>query len=708
VTSDYLGSGAAWVTSLAMAALNFMTLWAYYVGLSKTMEDASGVSAEVWVAAVFLVGLYFLSRKSLNSTIASALVVGMVNIGLLLLLSLLALTHFKPENFLYANIPFLNGKPFESSILGLVFGVVLASYYGHLSVSYTAKTVLKREPSGRSLVLGAMAGMLAAVVLYSLWVLSINSAIPAQVMAAQAGTSLAPLAAQVGPLVHVLGSIFAVLAMGMASIHASLGLFHLIREWLPIHAHPVVTLGRRRGKLLFQPNRNDSSQVEVTYLGLEEGQPWVRFDVRWNGKLHPVETRLDHHWQSADLRKRLPDLRDDRLPLTLETIEASQEYIRLRIDTPMSMSHQIQWDTLGLGVADALELSEPLMKLVKWLLARAVATFDDIAAYLQSSREAAREVVDSLIEQGVVRETPQGYEVRWAARRGRELTSELWEALISEDAPARNPQVPQMQGTIGADLRRILLSERTRFLLSASPVIAVFLLTEGLLITGQGSFSGLLNFIGAIIVPLMAGVFPLLLFTAGRRKGDLVPGVLYSVLGHPVLVGGIYLLFLSSLFVYGLVIWQNPLERLGALAVGVFILAFTLSVLARGALKRRTVVEVRANSEENQPGVLNILSSGQPLSAEVRLDYPNGEQVHHSASLKLPDFGALRSITIRLPDRRADDLKVWLHTVSSEGQSEALPGRVQIGAAVRLLSDGQIVLPIAGGSCEVKIALSQE
>ena len=46
--------------------------------------------AVVWVALLFLVGLYFLWRESLSATVASSLVVGAVNISLIVVISLLA------------------------------------------------------------------------------------------------------------------------------------------------------------------------------------------------------------------------------------------------------------------------------------------------------------------------------------------------------------------------------------------------------------------------------------------------------------------------------------------------------------------------------------------------------------------------------------------------------------------------------------------
>jgi amino acid permease len=121
--------------------------------------------SEVWAGLLFLLGIYFVRRKNLQATISSALMVGVINLSLILILSVLALGHVRVENLLYVHVPFLNGRPFEPALLGLIFGVVFASYFGHFSVSSCARTVLQRDPSGRSLLWGCIAAQVSAMVL---------------------------------------------------------------------------------------------------------------------------------------------------------------------------------------------------------------------------------------------------------------------------------------------------------------------------------------------------------------------------------------------------------------------------------------------------------------------------------------------------------------------------------------------------------------
>jgi hypothetical protein len=326
---------------------------------------------------------YYLRRKTLNATIASALVIGAINIGLILVLSALALTHLQPTNLLYVNVPFLDGRSFDPSVLQLIFGVVLLAYFGHLSVSNCAQIVLRRDPSARSLIRGAAAAQVVVIMLYCLWTLAVNGAIAPQTLINQSGTVLAPLATEVGPIVHVLGSIFAVLGMGIGTIHSSLPLVNLVREQLLTGPSAVLIL------------------------------PWQR--------------------------------------------------------------------------------------------------------------------------------------------------------------------------------RGLLLGERGRFLLSIGPILITFLLVERMLLTGKGSFAEPLGFLGVIAISLLGGIFPVLLLVSSRRRSRATPCRPCRILGNPVLTAAIYLLYLLNLFLHGLVVWEDLVQRVVALAIGITVLSMTIVQLCRRTSARRTV-----------------------------------------------------------------------------------------------------------------------
>jgi hypothetical protein len=313
-------------------------------------------SQEAEVVGLFGVGLYFLSRRSLNSTVASTLVVAALNVILLVIIPLFALPHVQPANLAYVRIPFVGGQPFDPAILSPILGVMLSSYFSHLLVANYGRVILRRDPSARSWIWGVIAAIGLTTLLSCLWVVLVNGALSPQVLASHTGTALTALAARVGLLVNWLGSVCVVLSLGMASIHTSLGLLFLMEERLPA------------------------------------------------------------------------------------------------------------------------------------------------------------------------------------------------------PSPGR-------------------LGSRGRFLLSISPVVAAFLAAEWLSITGQGSFAGLLGFVAGFSLPLVGGVFPVLLLAATRRKGDFVPGLVLRPLGTPLVLVGTYLLFVGCIFVYGLFIFESMVKRVVILLVGVVMLA---------------------------------------------------------------------------------------------------------------------------------------
>jgi len=754
VVTDYLGRAGSLILSLGLVTECVLTLWPYYIGLSTTLANATRIPAPLWVALLFLIGLYYLRRETLSATIASALVIGAINIGLILILSLLAFASLRPANLLHVNVPFLGGRPFEPAILQLIFGVILLAYFGHLSVSNCARVVLHRDPSARALIWGTVAAQAVVMVIYCIWVLAVNGAVAPQALAGQSGTALAPLAAEIGPVVHVLGSVFVILGMGMGTIHSSLPLFNLVREQLPTKRWTVVMLPRRRGRLLLRSNRREMAsaagdlRLGLTYLGLEpEHSPRFRLDVQVDGTTHRLEMAVTDSWEATALFERLPALRQHGLRLALEILEASQEHARLRVSSPLHLTYEGEWYAAGLSMADVLALPDSQQQILTWMTREGITgqetvSLADVVAHTGQSETVARTMLNTLVEQGFIQELEgEGetrYQPRLAARRGRQLTEDIWQALRPASPRLGSGQAGQAPGEKGKAAvrggletgflqraREALLGKRGRYLLSVAPVAAVFLLTEWLLLTGEESFAEPLSFLGVIVISLLGGTFPVLLLIASRRKGEVVPGVVYRFLGHPLVTAGIYLLFLASLFLHGLVIWENPVQRAAALAAGLLMVGATMAMARRGAFASRLVVELREDqrgrglcpeSRRAQPegqATFVITAGGQPATAEVRLGYADGERRVRAATAEIPTFSALRYAAFQLPATDARELKVWAHQITPEGNSEGLPARLQVdwGGEKKefdlKLSAGQVVLPLDGAACQLTMTLPE-
>lgn len=259
----------------------------------------------------------------------------------------------------------------------------------------------------------------------------------------------------------------------------------------------------------------------------------------------------------------------------------------------------------------------------------------------------------------------------------------------------------------------MVLGDRGRFLLSLAPVCLVFVLSEWLLVMGAESFAAPLSFGGVMTATLVGGLFPVLMLVSARRKAELVPGLVVRFLGHPVVVVGLYCLFVANLFLHGLVIWSGAIERISAVAVGVLALAVTVAAARRGSFTPRAVVELRDDRREQHGAGFSITVKGELSSAAVRLSYADRHDTRQAAVGDVPDLAALRQAEFDLPPSQARAVKVWVHQISREGQSERIPATVEVASRglarrqVDLRAQGEyVVVPVSTQGCSVRIHLT--
>ncbi|KYC40654.1 hypothetical protein WA1_23710 [Scytonema hofmannii PCC 7110] len=627
LVSNYLGNTGSFILSLAVGIRVFLIALACYIGLSTTLANFTHISPALWAVLLFFAGLYLRSRKSLNFTVAVMVSLAAINVSLLLILSIFALSHLQLDNLFYLNLPFLNGHPFQPWMLQQVLGVSLMLYFGHVYVGECAKVILPRDPSASSLIWGSVAGTAFLTVLFCIWVLAVNGAISPELLAGQSGTALEPLALQVGPIVSVLGAVLVTLLLGMAWLRSSSLLLNLAREWLPIRPQPVLMLPRQQGTLILHPcgDRSRVPHIGLTYLGLEEQAPRFRLDVQSSGKIRHTEITVTERWEIKEVLDQFADLHKWDIHLTLEVRSANQDSVCLQVTSPMLIAYE------GRLKADVRNT-----------------TVDNVNMPTRAQR--------------------------------------FWTTLLNQ----------------------------RRFLLSISPLVLVFLLTEWLFLTGVQSFTSILAFAGVLGNSLVGGIFPVLLLFSSRRKGELVPGVVLKILNHPFFSVGIYSLFLAILFVHGLFIWSNPVARISALCIALLSLGATLVMKRYGAFASRVVVELRKEQHLGGRSVFTITASGQPKMAEVYLGYAEGEQYHQAASVEIPSLKTLRYAIFRLTTKREEELRVWAHSSNFNGDSKSLPAFIEVESGNKniqfdlKLSTGRVLLPLFSDSCWLKLTFPKD
>jgi hypothetical protein len=202
------------------------------------------------------------------------------------------------------------------------------------------------------------------------------------------------------------------------------------------------------------------------------------------------------------------------------------------------------------------------------------------------------------------------------------------------------------------------------------------------------------------------------LLAASRRKGDAVPAGVIPGLGHPLVLGAIYLLGAASLFLHGLVIWENPLARGVALLAGVTCLVLTGAVWRAGAFRARLVVELRRYLASGPPAQVSVVGAGSPVQADIQLldqDHATLRQ-EQAANRTAPALAAYAVVNV--PATHTRELKVWAHEITPDGNSQGLPAEVQIvdGAtappSALPLVEGQALVPFSGGPCQVQLSFS--
>jgi amino acid permease len=500
LVDEYLGRASSTMLTVIMSLNNFFILIIFFLGVAGTLEDSTSLPTELWVIGLFGVCLYFLFRRSFNSTVGTTILIVLVNLVILLLIPLLALPNFSSANLPSFNFPF-QGETFNPATWGLVLGVMLSTFFSHILIAAYAPVTLRRESGGRSWIWGSVAAIFVLMLIACAWMVVINGTIPAEILASTTGTVLSPLAEVAGQSVIWLGSLLVVLSLGLGCIQVALVLYYLVDERLP--AQPSNGIFRR-------------------------------------------------------------------------------------------------------------------------------------------------------------------------------------------------------------------FSDRGRFWLAISPVILAFLLTELIALTGRGSFTSFLGIIGALSLPMLGGMIPVLLLAATRRKGDFEPGLVSRLVGNPILLTAIYLFFLATIFTHGLFIWEDPLPRILAIGIGIWVLGVTVRMLLRGTMKKRISIELREDQRLEGNNILQIVSGGQQFAVEAQLKTLDREENVQGEFVQLPDFEQVNSISLQVEPDEARTVKIWAHRLTAEGSSQGLPVSIEItsGNESQRFDLGEtgekISFPIMGETQQIYFSFSRE
>lgn len=730
MTAGYLGGVGFDLAYYNFMAQCFLAVLAGQVGIALTLAHSVGLPPAVWALLWGLFLIYRLWRVERSGKVTSDMLLGSSCVVGAVLLSLVALAHARPD-FLGA----AQSGPLDLSVLG-VFGGILMCYYGHSAIPFCAKLALPRDPGGRELIRGCIAGTLCAIVLQALFLIAVSAALPPDALLGASETALGPLGDHLGPSVALAGLVTACLFIGLDGTGSSDVLFGLIQERIPAFSHSMVALSRGRGRLLFgrRGDHGDHPRLGLVYLGPAGGLPRFRVDLQSGFSVKRQEIAFEEHWELEALFEPFPELRRQGYRLSLELVEADAEAARLLIATSLVVEQEGGRDAGGLSVVESLDLSPEALGLLRWLMIHGEAGAAEAAADGEGEEREIGALFAALEERRMVQrvERPGGgaprFRPRWTKRRRSRLPEGIWRSLEAsgpeapgaQNEPARGKQrisaARERARAVRERAREAEMSDAGRFVLGATPLAVATLIALWLLLRGTASFAAILEVGGILTNILAAGIFPVLLLASCRRKGMSVPRGRWGALTHPALLAPLYLLFLGVLVLHGVIHWHGLPGRVSALMIAALTLAATIRMARRGSFAPGVVVELREDLRPGAHPVFRVMADGRPAPAAVRLAYaegsPDGERHLEAASGEIPEFSTLQSAEFGLPATGARELRVWVHRVTPEGDSEAVPALVEMhsGDAVHRsdlgLLGGEARLPFPGDACRVRITLS--
>lgn len=705
--ADFLGPIGSAALTLSVSLFFFLGLVTSDIGLGRTMNDVTG--APSWLcSAILLAGCLAMVLKGRQTmTLNAMLVLAAVNVALVVLISLLALTHLSLGNL--DDLPLFR-ESLSASQLDEILGVAMMCFFGHALVPQAARVVLRRDPGGRALIRGSIAGTGGLAVLVAFWTLAVSGVLPPAVLAGDDGTVIGPLGDEIGLGINALGSVLVISALGMTALRCASLLSNLALERLPSGEPREVQLPRLRDRLRIAPRggADRGAVVGVTYLGLRSGQPCLGVDLQVDGEIHNTDVTPVGRWRLDHLGTHMPRLQT-RLPrVWLETVDAARDAIRLRLRSRSSISYLLD---RGLRPVDLLTVGGDGGLVLKFLHRHGGATLAEIAAGTGLTETAAQDALSDLAEAGAVATDEarlSRYRVHFGRRHGRDVPAAVWDAL---DETASTPKVVVSAWAIRDRLAVVAFGPRGRSMLSLVPVLLAFGVSVWLEHGSSLSYAHLLGFTGVMAVSVFGGVIPPLLVLASRRKGEVgIEGGL-GRLARPSVAAAVSSLFLFNLAVHGMVLWDGA-ERIAALALTASLIAGILVMLRRGLLLPRLSVELRADASHADRATFMVVRDGHPVPASVRLRYEAGDQTVEGPSGAVPDFASLRRATFRASAGTADSLRVWAHRTGDAGESEPLPAFVTVRNAGRVrrldldLAGGQALVPIIDGEVTAEIALA--
>lgn len=254
--------------------------------------------------------------------------------------------------------------------------------------------------------------------------------------------------------------------------------------------------------------------------------------------------------------------------------------------------------------------------------------------------------------------------------------------------------LPRRSNGAGGLLARLGATRRGRLIAGFAPAALVCLALEVVVLAGLDDFAATIGVAGTLTVPILTGIFPMLLILAARRKGEYVPGRVIGLLGHPVTVAILLTLYTLAVGIHVL-IWDGPVLRVAALGAAIVIIGLIAWTVRGRVFRTRAVVELRVDHRFRRSTV-SVTGAGHEFALDQSIQPgPPGEVA-----------------VATLPAGPWRELRIWAHAVTTDGWSVGLPAEVeivtdggQIDTRALAPSPDPIVVPSDGRPATIRIQI---
>jgi len=647
LAAQLLGRGTGRLTTAVVGLLMLGFVVVYMLGLSESLASSTGLTAAAWAVIALTVSALLVGFQRRRVLMTAGGTVTVVNLVLLLLLLILLGRQVRPE-LLFGGPP----APLEVGSFTLVFGALMGSFFGHTSVPTIAPAALRSDPSGRALITGSVAAMVAATVVNAGWVVVTLGSTPASAYESTGSTGIDLVRTVGGPLAGWLGLAFAILALGFAGMISSFVLGDLAVEQLPLprtfdlDLSPGTTLVALDG-----PPGPDP--VEVTLTTTADGGSLVA--RARSGRRTATALVTSSAWDAAALLREVLGRRPRRW-LRLQVLDADGPGRRVRVNSSMVLVVEHRRSSVATRVLD----EGPAGRIIGQLTRRA-RTAPDLATDVGLPEADVSALLDALAVDDAVEEDGDG---RWHVRLGQRHT--ITGAHHALDAAAGRPAPLDLAPSSPA----WLATSAAARVVAVLPLLLALGLVLGLEASGA-TFAEVFALIGIGTLVFVGTSVPLLLAIASRANADqVVPNRLLS-LPAPML-WTLWSAITAICAMYAIVIHQSPPERIAAgaavaLAAAAAVLAARAAAFRGGSAlvvaidddgtvrTRLTVAGVEASAE----GPDRLPRSGRPLAVSVEA-LPTGplrlilDQARSPRSLSGPHVqGGGHALTVEASGRAA-------------------------------------------------------